>query len=173
MELHPESKKLFEFDEATEKVKAIALRLLSNRAYTQKEIKEKLQKRDCDSSAIEKTLADLERLNLIDDFKFAQRFVDERLRLKPCGRALLSRDLKRRGVPGHVIDQVLDGALESVDHSAMAYEVLVARARRYVGLEKEKALNRMFGFLGRRGFDGSVSREAAYRVWAEISEEDE
>jgi regulatory protein len=171
MQLHPESKKLFVVDEAVEKAKAAALRLLSGRAYTRKEIQDKLIKREFETAAIETTMADLDRLNLVDDRHFAERFVNERLRLKPCGRVLLSRDLKRRGVPLAIIDDVLEDAFGVVDASALAYDVLSGRARRYKGLEKDKALNRMYGFLGRRGFDGTTAREVSLRVWKEIETE--
>ena len=168
MKIHPESAKMFVVDEAVEKAKAAALRLLERRAYTRKEIKDKLTQREFDVSAIETTLGDLERLALIDDRNFATRFVDEKLRLKPCGRMLLARDLKRRGVPVVVVDEVLEEAFGEVDSVALAYEVLSKRARRYEGLERDKAMNRMFGFLARRGFDGSTSREVAQQVWQEI-----
>lgn len=171
MKIHPESAKMFVVDEAVEKAKATALRLLGRRAYTRKEIKDKLVQRAFDASAIETTLADLDRLALVDDRVFATRFVSDRLRLKPCGRVLLSRDLKRRGVPVAIIDEVLEEAFESVDKVAMAYGVLSGRSRRYVGLEKDKAINRMFGFLARRGFDGGTAREVAMRVWQEIEDE--
>jgi regulatory protein len=168
VEIHPESAKMFVVDEAVEKAKAAALRLLSMRAYTRKEIKDKLIKREFAASAIDATLVALERLALLDDRVFATRFVDEKLRLKPCGRMLLSRDLKRRGVPVEVIDEVMDEAFEAVDTAALAYEVLSGRARRYIGLERTKAMNRMYGFLARRGFDGAATREATSRVWNEI-----
>lgn len=171
MQLHPESAKMFVVDEAVEKAKAAALRLLSGRAYTRKEIRDKLVKREFDASAIETTMADLDRLGLVDDRHFAKRFVDERLRLKPCGRVLLKQNLRRRGVPVEIIDEALEEAFDVVDTKAMAYDVLSARARRYKGLEKDKALNRMYGFLGRRGFDGSTAREVSLRVWQEIEAE--
>jgi regulatory protein len=161
---------MFAVDEAAEKAKGAALRLLGMRAYTRKEIKDKLNKREFEPSAIEATLADLERLTLLDDRDFARRFVDERLRLKPCGRMLLSRDLKRRGVPVGTVDEVIEEAFEAVDAIDLAYQVLSGRARRYEGLAKDKAINRMYGFLGRRGFDGSTARTVAMRVWQEIAD---
>jgi len=170
VKLHPESAKMFVVDEAVEKAKAIALRLLSRRAYTKKEIRDKLFKRECAPDAIETTINDFARQELLNDRVFAKRFVEERLRLKPCGRVLLARDLKRRGVPGEIIDEVLMDSLEEVDTTSLAYEVLSSRARRYEGLEKDKALNRMFGFLGRRGFDGGTARDVAKGVWQEIED---
>ncbi len=109
---------------------------------------------------------------MIDDELFARRFVEERLRLRPSGRIVLARDLKRRGVPASVIDVVLDDVLEDVDTAAVARELMMRRANRYRGLGRDKALGRMYGFLGRRGFDSSVAREVAWEVWAAIEIEE-
>ena len=173
MKLHPESAKLFEVDEAVEKAKSYAMRLLSNRAYTRKEIKDKLTGRDYSQHAVDETLDTLDRLNLVDDEQFARRFAQERLRLKPSGRMVLARDLKRRGIPVQVIDSVLDELLEDVDVAAVALELMMGRKKRYRGLTRDKALGRMYGFLGRRGFDSSIARDVAHRVWAEIEDEQE
>ena len=108
MELHPESAKLFATDKAVEKAKDMALRLLSRRAYTHREVHDRLMQRECAPAAVATALETLERLGLIDDRVFAQRFVDERMRLRPMGRPLLARDLKRRGVSAEIIDEVLD-----------------------------------------------------------------
>ena len=172
MKLHLESAKLFEVDEAVEKAKGYAMRLLSSRAYTRKGISDKLVGREFSQRAIDETLEILERLNLIDDELFARRFVEERLRLRPSGRIVLARDLKRRGVPASVIDVVLDDVLEDVDTAAVARELMMRRANRYRGLGRDKALGRMYGFLGRRGFDSSVAREVAWEVWAAIEIEE-
>lgn len=172
MKLHPESAKLFEVDEAVEKAKGYAMRLLSNRAYTRKEICDKLAGREYSKWAIDETLKTLERLNLIDDELFARRFAEERMRLRPSGRIVLARDLKRRGVSASVIDVVLDDVLEDVDTTTVALDLLVRRVNRYRGLDRDKALGRMYGFLGRRGFDSSVARDAARKVWATIENEE-
>lgn len=171
VKLHPESALLFHRDESVEKAKNIAMRLLSGRAYTRREIQDRLMRRGCADGAIEETLDTLVRLGLVDDRAFAHRFVEERLRLKPSGRMVLSRDLKRRGVPEAVIAEVLDEALSEVDVEEVATEVLRQRSGRYRGLSRDKALARMCGFLGRRGFDASVARQAARVVWAEIDSE--
>jgi regulatory protein len=175
---------LFETDEAAEKAKAYALRLLSNRAYTKKEICDKLAGRGYEQGAIEQTLSMLKRLNLIDDVLFARQFVEQRLRLRPSGRVALVRDLVHRGVPTEIIDlvhrgvpteiidRVLDDVLADIDIEDVALDLLMSRANRYRGLSREKALGRMFGFLGRRGFEVSVARDVAHEVWSKIENEE-
>ena len=56
-----------------------------------------------------------------------------------------------------------------VDPEAVALDLLRSRRRRYDGVERRKALSRMYGFLGRRGL-GAVAHAAAERAWLEFSE---
>ena len=160
-----------ETDEAVEKARTYALRLLSNRAYTKKEICDKLAERGYEQGAIEQTISMLNRLNLIDDVLFARQFVEQRLRLRPSGRIALVRDLVHRGVPAEIIDRVLDDVLADVDIEDVALDLLMGRAKRYRGLSREKALGRMYGFLGRRGFETSVARDVVQKVWSKIKNE--
>lgn len=172
VKLHPESTRLFQVDESVQKAKNIAMRLLSSRAYTRREIGDRLAQRGCENRAIEETLSALERLKLIDDRAFAHRFVEDRMRLKPSGRMVLVRDLKRRGVPESVVSEVLDEALSDVDAEGVAIETLRRRKDRYRGLPRDKALSRMCGFLARRGFGASAARGASLAVWAEMGGDD-
>ena len=172
MKLESATPSLFETDEAVEKARAYALRLLSKRAQTKKEICDKLAGRGYEQGAIEQTLSMLKRLNLIDDVLFARQFVEQRLRLRPSGRVALVRDLVHRGVPTEIIDRVLDDVLADVDIEDVALDLMMSRANRYRGLSREKALGRMYGFLGRRGFEASVARDVAHKVWSKIENEE-
>ena len=158
-----------ESDEA-EKAKRAAFRLLARRAYTRAEILKRLAGRRFSRQAVEQTMLVLDRLNLVDDTDFARRWVEERMRLRPAGRPVFARELRRRGVVQTVVDEVLDEAFLGQDLTAVATELLRKSRTRYAGLDAKKALSRMYAFLWRRGFDGSVSREACERAWAEFGD---
>ncbi len=152
-----------------EKAKNAAFRLLSARAYSCAEMKEKLRRRGFQESVIEQTLDVLRRMKLVDDRDFALRFVQERMRLRPAGRALLRHDLKKRGIDPGTAEDVLDEVFAGVDPEAVALDLLRSRRRRYDGVERRKALSRVCGFRGRRGL-GAVARAAAERAWLEFGE---
>ena len=174
--LHPESAKMFQVNAEVEKAKQVAMRLLGGRAYSRKEILGKLRGRRFKRQAIEETMATLERLGLVDDRDFARRYVEDRMRLRPMGRSLLALELKRRGIATDVVDEVLDDALDGVDLAAVALDLLNRRQARYRGVEREKAFSRMFGFLGRRGFEGGLVRDVvtqAWRAWEAVEGSDD
>lgn len=170
MDIHPESARMFQVDEEVEKAKNAAFRLLSGRAYTRLEIQRKLRGRRFGNRVVDEVIGILERLALIDDVDFARRWVAERMRIRPMGRPMLAQDLKRRGVAAEVVDRVLDEALAEVDMAEVALDLLRSRQGRYRGLGRQKAISRMYAFLGRRGFDGTVAREAAECVWTALGE---
>ena len=173
MKVHPESARMFQMDEEVEKAKSVAYRLLSGKSYTRQEILRKLRGRRFSNRAIQETLAVLERVGLIDDVDFARRWVEERMRLRPMGRPMLARELKRRGVAEDIVARVLDETLAEVDPESVALELLRGRRERYRGLERRKSLSRMYGFLARRGFGAAVSHDAAERAWGELEDSEE
>lgn len=157
---------LFELDPEVDKAKKAAFQLLGRRAYTRKEVRDKLSKRGFTTSVVDRTLATLERVRVVDDRDFAERFVQERLRLRPTGAPVLRRDLARRGVPKDLIEAVLEEILGEVDLEAVAFRLLCGRRSRYLQLSRDKALNRMYGFLARRGFSPDVARSVTARAWS-------
>lgn len=88
---------------------AYALKLLSRQDYTEKKLTESLQKKQFDSCEIEKALEVLISEGLVDDFGYAERYVES----KKCkyGRKRLAFFLKQKGVA----EEVIERALESVD----------------------------------------------------------
>ena len=156
---------LFELDPEVDKAKKAAFQLLGRRAYTRKEIRGKLYKRGFVKQVVEQTLTTLERIRVIDDRDFASRFIEERLRLRPAGQPVLRRDLTRRGVEAPVIEEVLAEVFGEVDLEAVAFRLLSKRRSRYLQLDRNKAMNRMYAFLARRGFGPDVARSVTARAW--------
>jgi regulatory protein len=159
---------MFQTNEDVEKAKTYAYRLLNGRAYTHHEISKKLKEKRFTRPAIQETMATLKRLNLVDDEDYARRWVAERLRHRPMGRRLMEQELKQKGIIEGIVDLVLDEALAGVNFQEMALDLLRGRIERYRGLERTKALSRMYGFLGRRGFDASVCSPACEQAWQEM-----
>ncbi|MDE2999159.1 MAG: regulatory protein RecX [Gemmatimonadota bacterium] len=154
---------------SSQRAKNAAFRLLSARAYSCAELRERLRRRGFHDPVVERTLDELARLKLVDDRDYALRFVQERMRIRPAGRGLLRLQLKKRGIDSATTEDVLDESFDGVDPEAVALDLLRSRRRRYDGVERRKALSRMYGFLGRRGF-GAVAHAAAERAWLEFRE---
>jgi regulatory protein len=86
--------------------------------------------------------------------------------LRPRSRQALAYELRQRGIDSQIISE----ALEEVDDGPLAIEAARKQSRRYQDLEWQDFRQKMCAYLARRGFNYSVSVEAAQRVWSELQD---
>jgi len=140
-----------------------ALRLLGYRPRSEAEIRQRLFKRGYDSAATEKALARLKEQGLIDDAAFARFWKDNRESFRPRSRRLTALELRRKGLPGDVIETVV---LE-IDETDSAYRAAQGKAGRLPLADYQLFRRRLGAYLGRRGFGWEVIEETAARLWKE------
>lgn len=151
--------------EARGAAKAYALRAIASRPLSVAEMLARLEARGYDAATSAAVAADLQRVGLLDDERFARDFIRAQLARKPAGRALLIAGLRRRRIEDGVARRAVDEALGEVDLSGGAYRLAAARLRRMdPRLEPEVMRRRLFGLLARRGFDPETAREAVDRA---------
>lgn len=129
--------------------KDCAFYYLNKRRHTKKELIEKLVKREYDISAANEVADYLEVAGYIDDADYARRFILDAVNLKKHGPVRIKRDLSMKGVDRIIIDEVM-ADLEPDTGSVLA-DLIESKAFR-MDLNDEKQLNRLNGFLLRRGF---------------------
>jgi regulatory protein len=138
--------------------KEVALRFLSFRRRTEKEVKDKLKKKDFEERIIKSTIDKLKGYDLINDFEFATAWVKERLAYKPRGKKLLRQELWKKGIKKDIIDQVTEELCQ--DEDKLALELLEKIKKRYKNLEPKVARRRMYALLMRRGFSYDNAKHA-------------
>ena len=137
--------------------KDCAFYYLNKRRYTKKELIEKLINKDY-SPDIANDVADyLEEAKYIDDADYARRFIMDAVRIKKYGIVRIKNDLMSKGVNLTVIDEVINN-LEIDTDSVL--ESLIETKSRNIDLDDEKQLNRLYGFLLRRGFKYGEIKDA-------------
>lgn len=148
-----------------------ALRLLAHRARSVAELRQRLERRDIAAPVVDTTLAWLDERGYLDDRAFAESFVRDRLRLRPRGKRGLLQELRRKGVDPATAEAATAAVLteESVDQVELAIDAGHAWARKNVSLmagsagsveDRQRARRRLYGHLGRRGFDAAAVRSA-------------
>ena len=152
------------------KAREVALNLLSYRSRSEKEISEKLKKKGFSPENIEEVIADLKRVNLLDDYEFACQWIKNRLKNRPRGLTLLSQELLKKGIKREIIDEASEEFYPEDQEVEIASELIRKREKRYKGLDKKIARKRMSGFLLRRGFSYEVVKEVL-EEFADLFEE--
>lgn len=146
-----------------------ALRLLSHRPRSERELGQRLRLRGIAPDVAEEEVERLRGAGLVDDEAFAQSWVGERQLSAPRGQRLLRYELLGKGVQAEVADE----AVLSVDDRTAALAVARGRAHRLADLEFRAFSQRLGGFLRRRGFAYDDIQEAVRTVWNETAPESE
>ncbi len=84
-----------------------ALNLLSYRPQSAAEMKLKLRRSGADPVTINQTIEALIQQGKLDDLKFAQWWVEQRVNFKPKGNRALKFELMQKGIAQEIIQQVL------------------------------------------------------------------
>ncbi len=150
--------------------KSSAMAGLSNRARTADEVRQSLLRKGFAEAIAEDTVADLERIGLVDDEAYARAFAKDRFNGRGYGPARLRQDLMRKGVGRATIDAALAELTEAEDLGAEARE---QAAKKWRSLASEddlrKRKKKTLDFLVRRGFGFDTARAA---VEAAATDED-
>ncbi len=125
---------------------AAAIRLLSRREHSKKELRRKLLERDFDSLTVDNTLISLKNENLQSDDRFAECYIRSKWN-KGIGPVRLRRELCEHGIDDEIINHYLH------DHEWRQLAVAVRQKRFGVALpENFEARAKQMRFLQYRGF---------------------
>lgn len=142
------------------KAREAALGLLAVRPRSEVELRRRLLRRELPEEVVDACLEGLGRMGLVDDSAFAATFVRDRVRLKPRGKRRLAQELRSKGVDVETAHEAISGVFEDqeVSEAELAREA-AARWSPRPGEDRNRARQRLYAFLARRGFGGDAIRE--------------
>jgi len=126
------------------------LRFSTLRPRSEKEIKNWFKRKEVHESLYEELLNRLIRLELLDDYKFAKWWIDQRMTFKPRGMKALKYELSSKGIDKKVIDKAIEEM--GIDDFKTVQKILERNAykwEKYKGLEKRR---KQTDFLLRKGY---------------------
>lgn len=154
-------------DQWREKARGILLRQLTASDKTANQLKDKLLENECPEDIADEVIDRYAEINLVDDERFAKSWVVARARSRGLARGAIKRELRTKGVD----DELAAEALEQIDDEAeeqRARELVRAKLRpESMGADRDKALRRLVGMLGRKGYNGGMAFKVAREEWEE------
>jgi len=142
-----------------------ALRLLNYRPRSEGELRVKLGQR-FDRDIIERVMSDLRSKSLIDDVAFAAFWRDNRTNFNPRSKRVLAMELKRKGITGGTIDNML----AEVDDEDSAYRLALKKSKSLALCDYDGFRRRMGAMLSRRGYSYNVIDRTVKRIYEEHKE---
>ena len=141
----------------------VSLRLLAATPKSVKELRDKLTAKGFPEGVVEKTIGMLESKGLLSDKAFAQNIVARFTQGNPSGSRKISFELKRKGVPAKMREEILEG-LNPDEERERARELAGVKWERFAKLDGQKRKRRVYDFLLRRGFDFQLVRDVVEQL---------
>jgi len=132
------------------KAKNLAFRLLKYRDRSERELVNRLRKKKVSKEVIEKVIAELKSLSLLDDRKFAKSWIQERIR-RGYGLLKIKAELKEKGIDQDLLKDLLENLNKDEWVLPQIRELAQKRIKKYNKIDlnvKRKVLS----YLARRGF---------------------
>ncbi|NLY85096.1 MAG: hypothetical protein GX077_01925 [Tissierellia bacterium] len=141
---------------AEEKNKAInyALRLLSYRARSEKEIYDALKRKGFDDNIIEDTIYYCKEKEYLNDRDFAESFVRDKINFSKLGPERIRYELRLKGISEDIINRVLRVSRDEQFETAL--ELGKKRIRLYKDDTKDAKYRKLSGFLQRKGYSYEI-----------------
>lgn len=137
-------------DSDRHKAKEKALRLLSFRAHSKKELENKIKLSSTDESA-QHAVNKMEELGLVNDLEFSKAYAKELSCLKYYSINRIKYELLKKGVDKSVISE----AIEEIDIDEENNIKKFMQSKRYLCLDDEKVKRRALNALQRLGYSWS------------------
>lgn len=131
--------------------------LLGRKAYTQKQLRDKLRQKEASPEIIDRVMTRLNELKFIDDKAYADMYVRSRKSKK--GSIALKQELFQKGISETLVEKSLEPL--SFDSQLVSAKQLLEKYQwRLAKTEAQKRYGKAYSYLARRGFPSDVVREA-------------
>jgi regulatory protein len=129
-----------------------AVKLLAQRPYSEKLLREKLRRFDYLPQEIESAIAELKQKRYLDDRQYAEDFVKMRISSRPRASSALVTELLSKGIGLALAKEVVDQLCTVGDEEKLARDLLARKQAQYASLEPHVRKRRLAALLARRGF---------------------
>ncbi len=157
-------------DSDARRAKEKALYLLEHRNHSKRELTEKIARTAASWEAAEAAAGQMEELGLVDDQAYARDRAREMFLRKRWGPLRVRQELRRKGIDGELIEELLEEYRQRDEGGLVAENVRAVLETKYSGWrEDEKQRRRAFAALQRRGYSYEEIREGM--AWDEFEAE--
>jgi regulatory protein len=160
--------KLYEEDEVSEdlleRIKGVillhlakekAVRILTAHDRTAAELSQRLHDAGYDKEIYDAAIQDLKTIGYVNDIRFAQRYIAEKIQTKAVSRKLLRYELIAKGITEDTIDHVLSELEQDED------EIALRSVRKKFGkydVSDPSVQKKIYAFLNHRGYSYDLCR---------------
>jgi len=143
------------------------LKFATLRPRSEKEIEAWMNKKDVHESLREKLNKKLKHLDLLDDEKFSEWWIGQRLEFKSKSRKDLEYELKVKGIKNEIIKNVFQEI--KIDENKIALVLLKKKMSRWQNYGEREKRQKMLQYLSGKGFAWEVVKKTVEKLIDETS----
>lgn len=137
-----------------------ALKLLSYRSKTSKEILKKMREKGYDQVTINNSVGFLEKLGYVNDRQYALNFVREKVNIQKLGRKRLEFELFKKGIDQDIVNDVISELVDTNEEYRRALEIGLKKLNSsYKNDDKQAQYRKLGGYLQRKGYNYDVVKK--------------
>jgi len=141
-----------------------ALRFLSFRPRSEKEVADNLKRRKAPVAIVERVVNKLKEQNFINDLEFAKWWIEQRNNFKPRSIRFIKFELKQKGIGNNTIE-----TLEFLENDLEKAKKLVERKiSKIQNLPKDKVYQKLQSLLAGKGFNFETTKEVIDEIYKKI-----
>lgn len=133
--------------------KSSAIRYLSLKLHSEREVQNKLENEGFDHKTIDSVIEELKSIGYINDKIYVQKFIYDRSKLKPKAKKMLKFELLSKGISESIIDEILNEW--EVDEETVANNLIKKKFGKY-NFEDENVIKKIYSFLRHRGYSFEI-----------------
>ncbi|VAX25233.1 hypothetical protein MNBD_IGNAVI01-905 [hydrothermal vent metagenome] len=154
--------------------KSSAYRYLGNRNHSSFELRVKLTKKEYQKLIIEKVIEDLRAKGYVNDQKFAESFVKNRIEKRKEGIVKINSELRKKGISNEIISDVINNFTDDPIHFQNALQLARKKHQSLIkkNLDFQKLKGRLFNFLKGKGYTTEIILKVLDTVLVNESEDD-
>lgn len=130
-----------------------ALKFLSFRSRSEKEVFDHLIKKEDAVVVITQVITKLKEQKFLNDYEFAKQWIESRMRFRPRGSRLIKMELEQKGISKEIIEQIFNFQVPIFNEKEQIQKLIEKKIEKYKGLSRQEVFQKLGGFLARRGFD--------------------
>ncbi len=150
----------------------IALRVLSRKPRTKREVADALKKKEIGGATIHKIISLCEDLGYLDDQEYASLFALSRAVDNLWGRGKIKAELIKKGISREMIDRALQRLTEETNEEELLEKAMKKKIASMKGVTMKRDIERLYRYLVQRGFSGAVIIAAMKNMNLSIPYED-
>lgn len=148
-----------------------AIRFLSFRPRSEKEVTDSLKKKSRGSRSgsarnnpspkiIESVINKLKEQKFLDDKEFSKWWIEQRSRFKPRSKRLMKLELSQKGIHPDIIDRLFSDLGIVGDDLDQAKKLVAIKIKRYRSLSREEIYQKLGRVLAQKGFSWDIIKKS-------------